>query len=97
MLLLIAETTLHGSRAQSSDYASGSAEVSVFILWSGSLAGETCGDALFGAILSVLVVGIYCVRTHTFGIDAGQLFMIFNAFLEPYALVEGLERMMLDE
>ncbi len=56
MLFLIAEATLHGSRAQGANYTVCSADISVFILWLGTFAGETGGYAMFGAILSVLVV-----------------------------------------
>ena len=49
-----------------------------------------------GAIFPVPVVGIYCVRSYTFGTDAGQFLMTFNAILEPYAPIERLERMMPD-
>lgn len=97
MLFLIAEAAFHSGRAQSADYTSGDAEVNVLILWLRPFSGKAGGNAVLGAILSVLIVGIYCVRSYTFGIDAGQFLVIFDTILEPYALVEGFERMMFDK
>ena len=97
VLFLIAETALHGGRAQSADYPSCGANVGIFFLWLRAFAYKAGSYAVFGAVPPVVVVGIDCVGSDSGHFDACQFLLIFNALLEPYALVEGFEGMMLDE
>ena len=55
------------------------------------------GDAFLGAISAIFVVGINRVCAYSFDPNAGEFFLIFNAFLEPYAFIECLERVVFDE
>ena len=97
VLFLIAETALHGGRAQSADYPSCGANVGIFFLWLRAFAYKAGSYAVFGAVPPVVVVGIDCVGSDSGHFDACQFLLIFNALLEPYALVEGFEGVMLDE
>ena len=97
VLFLISEAALHGRRAQCTDYSPGGAYVGVFILWLRTFADKTGRDAVFGAVPPVVVVGIDGVSSDFGYLDTGQILLIFNAILEPHALVEGLEGMVFDE
>ena len=80
VLFLIAETALHGGRAQSPDYSSGCAYVSIFILGLRAFADKTGRYAVFGAIPPVVVVGIDGVCSDFGDFDSGQFLLIFNTF-----------------
>lgn len=97
MKLLIAETSLHDRCAQIADDSPGGRDFCGFIFGSWSLSDEVGRDAFFGAVFSVIVVGIYGVHPDAFHYNACQLFLIFNALLKSRAFVESLEGMMLDE
>ena len=81
VLFLITEAALHGGRAQSPDYSSGCAYVSIFILGLRAFADKTGRHAVFGAIPPVVVVGIDGVCPYPGHFDTGQFLLIFNTIL----------------
>ena len=78
MLFLIPETSLHDGGAQCADNSSGGANVDVFILWLWTFADKTGGDAVFGAVPPILVVGINGVGTDSGDFCAGQFLLILS-------------------
>lgn len=60
--LLVAEAALHDSCAQVADDPAGGRDISGFVLGFRPFADEVGHDALFGAILPVLIAGIDCVH-----------------------------------
>ena len=81
VLFLIAEAALHSGRAQSPDYSSGSAYVSIVILGLRAFADKTGRYGVFRAIRAVVVVGIDGVWPYSGLFDTGQFLLIFNAIL----------------
>ena len=81
VLFLIAETALHGGRAQCTDYSPCGAYVGVLILWLRTFAYKAGCYAVFGTVPPVVVVGIDCVGSDSGHFDACQFLLIFNALL----------------
>ena len=78
MLFLISETSLHDGGAQCANNSSGGANVDVFFLWLWTFADKTGGDAVFGAVPPILVVGINGIGTDSGDFCAGQLLLIIS-------------------
>ena len=78
MLFLTSETTLHDGGAQCADNSSGGANVDVFILWLWTFADKTGGDAVFGAVPPILVIGINGGGIVSGDFCAGQLLLILS-------------------
>ena len=95
--LLIAKAALHGRRAQCPNDSSCCADTCIFILWLGTFADEAGRDTVFGAVSSVLVVGIDGVSTDSGDFRASQFLLILYAFLKSDTLVERFEGMVFDE
>lgn len=97
VLFVVAEAALHHRCPQCADDASGAAFFRVGILGLGAFTDEVGGDAVLGAVASVVVVGIDGVCTDPLDLNAREFLLIIYALYEPHPLVESLERVVLDE
>ena len=82
---------------RSADDAARCADGDVLVLRLGAFAHEACRDAVGGAVAAVVVAGVYRVGFHSGDFHSREPLLVFDALLEPRALVEGLEAVVLDE
>lgn len=97
MQFLITETSLHDRCTQIAYYAPGARNIRRLIFGLGTFPHKVCGNAIFGAVTTVGVGGVYCIHADAGDLHSGQRLLIFNALAQARSFVESLEGMVLDE